>query len=180
MLGAPTATAIFRQRVVVGVGELAVSNLPEVTLSTYALGSCVGVVAFDPVVHAGGILHLMLPDSHISPGRAAAKPAMFADRGLPLLLSQLSGLHADPQRLSLYVAGGASVLQGVDPFKIGDRNIEAVREYVRRHGLTVCGASLGGTINRTLHFEIGTGRLTLRLPDGIETTAELGQERIHP
>ena len=74
MAGAPTIGSIFAQRVIIGVGDMAVSNNPQVTLSTYALGSCVGVVAYDPVARAGGILHLMLPDSTISPEKAVAQP----------------------------------------------------------------------------------------------------------
>ena len=63
MAGAPTISALFSQRVVIGVGDMAVSNNETVTLSTYALGSCLGVIAFDPISHAGGILHLMLKQS---------------------------------------------------------------------------------------------------------------------
>ena len=71
MAGAPTISALFSQRVVIGVGDMAVSNNDTVTLSTYALGSCVGIVAYDPNSHAGGILHIMLPDGSISPDKAA-------------------------------------------------------------------------------------------------------------
>ena len=97
MAGAPTISAIFSQRVVIGVGDMAVSNNDMVTLSTYALGSCVGIVAYDPVSHAGGILHLMLPDSTISPDKATKQPAMFADTGVPLVLKALLGVRAEAQ-----------------------------------------------------------------------------------
>ena len=80
---------MFAQRVVIGVGDMAVSNNTQVTLSTYALGSCIGVVAYDPVVKVGGILHMMLPDSSISPEKAVQQPAMFADTGLPLFFRAL-------------------------------------------------------------------------------------------
>mgnify|MGYP001561206167 CR=1 FL=1 len=81
MAGAPSIAAIFAQRVVVGVGDLSVSNNIAITLSTYALGSCIAVAAYDPVVKAGGLLHLMLPESSISPDKAISQPAMFADTG---------------------------------------------------------------------------------------------------
>ena len=45
MGGAPTIGSIFSERVVVGVGDMAVSTNANVTISTYALGSCVGIVA---------------------------------------------------------------------------------------------------------------------------------------
>ena len=105
---ASSIAAMFAQRVIIGVGELAVSNQPQVTLSTYALGSCVGIAAYDPMTRAAGILHLMLPDSHLSPERAAAKPAMFLDTGFPMFLRGLAGLKGEPRRLKLFLAGGAS------------------------------------------------------------------------
>src|SRR5579883_2378084 len=116
MPGAPTISALFSQRVVIGVGDMAVSNNDTVTLSTYALGSCVGVIAYDPASHAGGILHLMLPDSTISPDKAGKQPAMFADTGLPLLFKNLLGVRANATNLRIFLAGGASVLNGADPF----------------------------------------------------------------
>jgi chemotaxis protein CheD len=168
MAGAPTIGALFSQRVVIGVGDLAVSNNSIVTLSTYALGSCVGVIAYDPVSKAGGILHLMLPDSTISPDKAIKQPAMFADTGLPLLFKGLLGVRADRARTRLFIAGGASVLNGADPFKIGERNSAAVIKYLKVFGYSVVGQDLGGNVNRTVHLEVGNGKVSMKMPDRTE------------
>jgi chemotaxis protein CheD len=168
MAGASTVSALFSQRVVIGVGDMAVSNNEMVTLSTYALGSCVGVIAYDPVSHAGGILHLMLPDSSISPDKALKQPAMFADSGLPLLFKALLGIRAERARLRIFLAGGASVLNGADPFKIGERNSHAVQQFLKANACPVAGQDIGGNVNRTVHLEVGTGRVTLKLPDRSE------------
>jgi chemotaxis protein CheD len=143
---------------------MAVSNNNQVILSTYALGSCVGVVAYDALVKAGGVLHLMLPDSTISPEKAARQPAMFADTGLANFFRALAGLKAERSRLRLFVAGGASVISGNDPFKIGERNRMVTLEFLSRHGFVVAHAEVGGTINRTLHLEMNTGSVTLKTP----------------
>jgi chemotaxis protein CheD len=168
MAGAPTVSALFAQRVVIGVGDMAVSNNDMVTLSTYALGSCVGVIAYDPVSHAGGILHLMLPDSTISPDKAAKQPAMFANTGLPLLFKSLIGVRADISRLRIFLAGGASVLNGADPFKIGARNCGAVLQYLKTAGYSIAGQDLGGNVNRTVHLKVSNGEVTMKLPDRSE------------
>jgi len=168
MAGAPTIGALFAQRVVIGVGDMAVSNNSIVTLSTYALGSCVGVIVFDPVSKAGGILHLMLPDSTISPDKATKQPAMFADTGLPLLFKSLIGVRADRSRMKIFIAGGASVLNGADPFKIGERNSAAVEKFLRGNNFPIVGRDLGGNVNRTVHLEIGTGKVNLKMPDRVE------------
>lgn len=164
MGGSPTIASLFAQRVIIGVGDLAVSNNPQVILSTYALGSCVGLVAYDPVSKVGGILHLMLPDSTISPDKAAAQPAMFADTGLPLFFKALAGLKGDRNRMRMYVAGGAAVLSGADTFKIGDRNIAAVKKYLMGGGGSVVGHDVGGTVNRTVHLEVASGTMSLKMP----------------
>lgn len=168
MAGAPTIGALFAQRVVIGVGDMAVSNNSIVTLSTYALGSCVGVIVFDPVSKAGGILHLMLPDSTISPDKATKQPAMFADTGLPMLFKALIGVRADRSRMKIFIAGGASVLNGADPFKIGERNSAAVEKFLRANGYNILGRDLGGNVNRTVHLEIGSGKVNLKMPDRVE------------
>lgn len=164
MAGAPTIGAVFAQRVVIGVGDLAVSNSTQVVLSTYALGSCIGVIAYDPVQKTGGILHYMLPDSTISPEKAERQPAMFADTGLPLLFRSLAGLKAERGRIRVLLAGGASVIAGQDPFKIGERNTIKVADFLRTHGLGVTHADTGGAINRTVHLEINTGLVTINRP----------------
>lgn len=167
-----TATAphplgsLFVQRVIVGVGDMAASNNPQVLITTYALGSCIGVVAYDPAAKAAGLLHLMLPDSKISPDKVRTQPAMFADTGLPLLLRALVGLKAEPRRLRIFLAGGASVLNGADPFKIGERNIIAVRALLAAQGLRAHAEDVAGTVNRTVSIEVSTGAVTMKTPLG--------------
>lgn len=168
-MGSPSISALFAQRVVVGVGDMGVSNNPQITLSTYALGSCVAVVVYDPIARAGGLLHMMLPDSTISPAKAQSQPAMFADTGLPLLFRSLQGVRADPARMHLFMAGGANVLCDADMFRIGERNIQACSDYLARAGLSVRRSSLRGTINRTVHLNIATGDITLKTPQQIDT-----------
>lgn len=164
MAGAPSINSLFAQRVVVGVGDLGVSNNTSITLSTYALGSCVAVAVYDPVAKAGGLLHMMLPDSTISPEKAIGQPAMFADTGLPALFRALTGIKADRSRLRIFMAGGACVLTGNDNFKIGERNIRATQLWLQQQGLQVRGTACGGTISRTVHLDVGTGSISLKTP----------------
>jgi chemotaxis protein CheD len=157
---------MFAQRVVIGVGDMAVSNTAQVTLSTYALGSCIGVVGYDPVAKVGGILHMMLPESSISPEKAELQPAMFADTGLPLFFRALMGLKAERARIRLFVTGGACVLTSHDAFKIGERNTQATLKFLAVNGFPIRQTVTGGTTNRTIHLQIGDGEMTLKTPEG--------------
>jgi len=152
------------QRLIVGVGEMWVSDNPSITLSTYALGSCVAVVAYDPLAKAGGMLHMMLPDSKISPSKAVSQPAMFVDTGLPLLFDALANLKTEPRRLRIFVAGGASVRCADDSFRIGERNVRVTADFLSQHGYVARQTAVGGTINRTVHLNIATGEVTLKTP----------------
>jgi chemotaxis protein CheD len=169
MPGAHSAAGLFAQRIVVGVGDLAVSNDLQSTISTYALGSCVGVIAYDPNMKVGGLLHIMLPTSSLSAEKARTQPAMFADTGMAVMLKNLQGLHTNPTRIRWFLAGGACVLSGPDTFKIGERNTNTVRQLLAAASARIMGENVGGSINRTVHLELSTGTLTLRMPDEIKT-----------
>ncbi|HUG11263.1 MAG TPA: chemotaxis protein CheD [Opitutaceae bacterium] len=164
MAGSPSIASLFAQRIIIGVGDLAVSNNTEVILSTYALGSCIGVVAFDPAVRVGGILHLMLPESSIAPEKAARQPAMFADTGMHHFFRELAGFKAQTWRLKLLVAGGACVLSGTDTFRIGERNVRATLDLLASSGCRAPLQDVGGFHNRTLHLDMNTACVTLKTP----------------
>lgn len=166
MSGSPTIASVFAQRIVVGVGDLAVSNHQSAILSTYALGSCIGVVVFDPVARCGGILHMMLPESMVSPQKALTQPAMFADTGLPLLFRELAGLKAERTRIKVFVAGGASVIGGQDPFRIGERNTRSTLDFLNTHRVPITEVDTGGSHSRTVHLDLSTGKVQLITPTG--------------
>ncbi len=166
MGGAPSLAglSLITKRIVVGVGDMAVSNDQSSILSTYALGSCVGVVMFDPQRGIAGMLHVMLPDSKATPEKAIEKPHMFADTGMASLMKAVTSLGAKKENLSIYLAGGANVLKGADFFKIGERNSTTIKRYLLDQGLRTKREDLGGLNNRTLHFKISAGTVELKLP----------------
>jgi len=164
----PGLGSLFAQRVVVGVGDMAVSNNTNAILATYALGSCIGLIAYDPVTKASGMLHYMLPASSISPDKAKSQPSMFADTGLPGMFRAFLGVKGDVRRAKFFVAGGASVLNGTDPFKIGERNIQALEAYFKANGLRPDLHDVAGTHNRTISIEVSTGAISMKTPHGTQ------------
>jgi chemotaxis protein CheD len=153
----------FAQTVVVGVADLAVSNNPNVVLATYSLGSCIGISIFDPVTKAGGLLHVMLPDSDIDPAKAAVQPAMFMDTGVAALFRASYGLHADKHRVQICAAGGAQVMDPSGFFSIGKRNYEALTRLLRQHSLQICAEQVGGLVSRSMYLDLATGRARLKV-----------------
>ena len=90
----------------VGISEMKASDQPDDVITTYSLGSCVGLSLYDPVARVGGLIHCMLPLSRIDPQKAEANPCMFTDTGIPALLRLVLGMGAQRDRLIAKVAGG--------------------------------------------------------------------------
>jgi len=150
--------------VVVGVADCRIAKSPGEVLVTYALGSCIGVTAYDPHSGIGGLLHFMLPDSSIDPERGRGNPYKFADTGVSKMLADMALEGANCRRLVVRIAGGAQC--GV--FEIGRRNHQALRRILWKAGLLVHGEAVGGDCSRSVRMEIGSGRLWLRLGSGAE------------
>lgn len=157
---APTSDA---KRISVGIGQLAISKDPGELLVAYGLGSCIGVSCFDPQSRVAGMAHILLPSSE---GKQpdAREPVRFADTGIDLLLARLTESGAVTRRLVVKLAGGAAVLgpANAEKFKIGERNADAIKERLKRHGLTPAAADIGGAKGRTLELHPATGKTFVR------------------
>jgi len=152
--------------IVVDIADFAVTADLRSRLVTHSLGSCIGVAIWDPETHVGGMLHYMLPDSTISPDKAEANPAMFADRGVPVLFKSAYELGAAKKRLVVKVAGGSSLLDDNGTFNIGKRNYVMLRKLFWKNGILIQAEDVGGSISRTLRLDVDSGRVTLKTRSG--------------
>lgn len=135
-------------------------------LVTYALGSCIGIVVFDPIAKVGGMLHYMLPDSNLDQNKAKENPAMFADTGIPLLFKTCYKLGAEKKRMLVKVAGGASILDDTNYFRIGQKNIMAMRKIFWKNNVMIDKEDTGANYNRTLRLDMSTGKVFVRSSGG--------------
>jgi chemotaxis protein CheD len=147
---------------IVGVADMKVSNNPAETVITYSLGSCIGLVVYDPAVKVGGMLHYMLPESSIDREKAMARPFMFADTGIPILFKTAYQLGAVKSRIRIYVAGGAEILDQKGFFNIGKRNYMALKKMFLKNNVIIHKQDVGGNTNRTVRLEIGTGDIYVK------------------
>ena len=152
----------------VGMGDLQVSADPEEVVVTYALGSCVAVILYDPLRRAGGMIHYMLPLSTIAKEKAAKKPAMFADTGVPLLFESMYALGCKKGDLVVKVVGGANVQDEQGTFEIGRRNYVMLRKMFWKVGVPVQAEDVGGNVSRTTRLFLENGRVTVRTAAGAE------------
>ena len=151
---------------VVGISDLKVSSNPADSMITYALGSCIAIAVYDPGAKVGGLLHYMLPDSTLDAARAKDTPAMFADTGIPLLFKSCYKMGADKKRMVVKVAGGASILDESNFFRIGQKNIMAMRKLFWSNNVLIDAEDTGKNVNRTVRLDMSTGKVTVKRAGG--------------
>ncbi len=151
-----------KRRLIVGIGELAVSNSPGDVIVTHALGSCVAVCVFDPVARVAALLHFMLPESKINAERGREQPATFADTGIPLLFQTAYQYGLEKQRAIVKLVGGAEIAGiGQVWFRTGRRNALAAKQVLWRNGVLVNAEDTGSNVARTVHFAVQDGRVRI-------------------
>ncbi len=150
-------------RKVVGVSDLKVSANADEKIITHALGSCLGITAYDPVAKVGGMVHVMLPLAKADRVKAKTRPAMFVDTGFGLLLNEVYELGAQKKNLEIIVAGGASMKKNQDDdyFKIGKRNFTVLRKLLWKNGFMITSQDVGGSISRTMVLSLSDGQVTI-------------------
>jgi len=148
--------------VVVGISDLKVSNREADCLVTYALGSCIAVAVYDPTVKVGGLLHYMLPDSTLDAEKAKERPEMFADTGIPLLFKTCYKFGAEKKRMIIKIAGGARIMDDTNYFRIGQKNITALRKIFWKNNVLIDAEDVGENFNRTVRLEIATGKFLVK------------------
>ncbi|MBT9135730.1 MAG: Chemoreceptor glutamine deamidase CheD [Firmicutes bacterium] len=144
----------------VGIGELCVARAPS-TIVTRGLGSCVGVVLHDINRSVGGLAHIMLPSS--TDFTSYTNPHKFADLAIPAMHEQLQQLGG--RNFKARIAGGAKMFATISEragFDVGFRNVERVRQVLRQLGIAIVNEDVGGSVGRTVTFEVSTGSVKVR------------------
>jgi chemotaxis protein CheD len=160
---------MMKTRTIVHVSDAKVSDDPADVLTTYSLGSCIGVCLYDRASQIGGMLHYQLPDAKMDPERAKEKPFMFADSGMKILVDKLVSMGANKKRMQIKVAGGASMSTGPKGFDIGKRNYLALRKNLWKQGMFIDAEDVGGFSPRNMYLNIADGTVTIR-SNGLEKT----------
>ncbi len=152
----------MNEMIKVGMADLNICVTPD-AITTLGLGSCVGIVLFDPIKRIAGMVHIMLPDStKILNNENKAK---FADTGIDLLISRMLKTGADRRQLIAKIAGGAQMFafgNNNDMMRIGERNVEATKLKLHSLGIAIRAEDTGANYGRTIEFYPETGELIIK------------------
>ena len=142
-------------KITIGIADMKMAK-GEGMLVTYALGSCIGICLHDPVLKLGALVHIMLP-VNMEAGRKT--PMKYADTGIRETLRLMEGKGASRNRITAKIAGGAKMFEvGSSSLgNIGQRNIESVHMNLKKEGIRLLKEDVGGTVARTLLFDVNSG-----------------------
>ena len=148
--------------ITVGMADLKPGRAPD-TITTLALGSCVGITLYDKAKKIGGMAHCMLPTYKGFEGQNRAK---FVDSAVVELLKTLSGMGVAKNGLVAKITGGAHMFTGVsqnnDLLKIGERNAAAAQAILKQLAIPIVANDTGGTHGRTIELDLSTGALKVK------------------
>ncbi len=146
----------------VGMADLNVCTPPDI-ITTLGLGSCVGIVLYDPNRKISGMVHVMLPDStKIKNNENLAK---FVDTGVDELIRRLIAIGASKSSLIAKIAGGAQMFafnSNNDMLRVGERNVEAATNKLISLRIPIIASDTGLNYGRTIEFDPNNGELTVK------------------
>jgi len=151
----------------IGIAEYAVVT-DETVLITSGLGSCLGIVLYDPREMVSGLIHVMLPS--VSQARDST-PSKFVDTGVPLLIEEMANAGGRVRQLQAWMVGGSEMIQFTSSEgSIGSRNIALARQLLAEHGIELVGSDVGGNHGRSIAFDPAAAELTIRTADDTKQT----------
>lgn len=146
----------------VGIADMKLAR-QEGELITYALGSCIGIALYDPMIKLGALIHIMLPERGTMTDTNLYK---FADSGIKETLRKMSVMGGRNTRMTAKIAGGAKMfeLKGSSGIfgNIGQRNIISVKQTLREAGIRLTAEDVGENYARTMVMDITTGKVKIR------------------
>jgi len=144
--------------VVVGISDQRIAAVPDI-LVTYALGSCVGICLYDRLHRIGGLAHILLPEA---PGDKSDKNIYkYADTAIQALVEAMEKEGSARLHLTAKIAGGANMF-AISGKSIGDRNVEIVRQEIKRLNIRLVAEDTGANYGRTVEFDPDNGAMTVK------------------
>lgn len=137
-------------KIVLGMGEMDISNEIGKEIKIFALGSCIGLALFAPDKNYVGLAHIALPSSKTDPGKSLTLPGYFANTAVPALFGSLIESGCNPEMIYAKMAGGATTrADQTNYFNIGQKNYIAVKANLLKRRIKIMGEDVGGEISRT-------------------------------
>ncbi len=145
-------------KMILGVGEMAVSATPGDVIKIIGLGSCVGLVMIDSRNRCIGLAHVALPDSKLTLDGTGNLPGRYADTAVDAMIRDMhqAGADRNQRRYTVKLVGGANFSGPADFFTIGKRNVLALKKALWQHGMGAVAEDIGGHRSRCVAVDVDT------------------------
>ena len=128
------------------------------------LGSCVSLTFWHPALRIGGMSHCLLP----SRGKGSASGVLdgrYVDEALPWLTREIVAHGTRPGEYEIKLFGGADMFPRSNlatDMGIGRKNVGHAVSILERMGMTITTKDVGGTVSRSLIFDLASGDVWVR------------------
>ncbi len=147
---------------IVGIADMKQARASG-NIITYALGSCIGICLYDPMIKLGAMVHIMLPDA---PKGNVDNVFKYADTGIRETIRKMEAFGAVRARLVAKIAGGARMFDIPDKSalgNIGDRNAIAVKQILSAERIRLLKEDTGANYARTMSMDVETGLVKIKV-----------------
>ena len=128
------------------------------------LGSCLGIVLYDPELKVGGLAHIMLATDSTGKDQKI-HPMKYGTTALPMLVNMMKEAGSMPGAYSARIFGGASMFKGLTSSflqNIGEGNINITREFLEKNKIPLVLEDVAGHDGRTITLYLDDGRVLLK------------------
>jgi len=148
------------------IGEIVVGKKGD-QLQALALGSCIGLVVYDPKLKVAALAHILLPEKSkfSKPGPPGKYGTEATGESIKNVISR-GGLR---DNLVAKLAGGAKMFESLTSgtnMDIGSRNIASVTKSLGEHGIKILARDVGDNQGRTIIFDVDSCLLKIKQANG--------------
>ena len=145
-------------------GEIYFGKAPMI-ISTL-LGSCVAATIWHPTQHLGGMCHIVLPESL---GKTC--DMKYGDCAIGEFVKQITRHSTRANEYVVNIYGGSDMFPDMkksEGMKIGERNIDKVRELLELYKFKINEVDTGGTHSRKIRLDLSDGSVGIRKHGKVE------------
>jgi chemotaxis protein CheD len=145
-------------------GGFTVTRRRDLVLGTL-LGSCISACICDVQAGIGGLNHFLLPNDGGGAARSTANATRYGVHAMEMLINEILKLGGERSRLQAKLFGGANVIALSTATPVGERNQKFSLDFLRREGIPVTAADLGGERARRVFFKPSANKVLVRVLD---------------
>lgn len=131
------------------------------------VGSCVAVTFWHPQLRIGGMCHYLVPERGGGlPGKTL--DGKYGTEALLLLSREVERAGTRPRDYVVKLFGGGDMFPGREPnshayVHVGAKNVAHGQRQLSAMGYVISVEDVTGNVYRTLHFEVATGDVWMRV-----------------